>query len=259
MGEIVKANHWLVHGHCPERRLRLFCFSHAGGDASAFHAWQAGLAPGVQVCAVRLPGRGSRFCEAPYTSLSAAVPDIAEQLVADRSTPFWLLGHSMGALLAYEVARHLAACGMPQPQGLFVSGCDAPTRVRPRRHRSTMDDDALIEMLRTYNGVPAEVLQHRELMKLMLPTIRADFAMVETYTHADGPRLSMPIEVLAGTADPLVDSAGVAEWADTTSDACHVHRFEGDHFFINSRREEVIGLVRRHLLSTVRCLEPIEA
>jgi surfactin synthase thioesterase subunit len=255
MSEYTKPNRWLAQGHCPERRLRLFCFAHAGGDASVYHPWQASLAPEVQVCAIRLPGRGPRFCETPYTSLFDAVPAIAQQIAADRSTPFWLLGHSMGALLAYEVARHLTAQGMPQPTGLFVSGCEAPTRLRPKRLHYGLDDDALIEALGRFNGVPPEILQQRELMTLMLPTVRADLTMVGTYVHAAEPRLRMRIEVLAGRADPLVDSGGLEDWAETTTGPCGVHWFDGDHFFINSEQEAVIRLVRRCLLPAVRCAE----
>lgn len=259
MSERMESNRWLVRGHCPERRLRLFCFSYAGGDAAAFHPWQADLAPEVQVCAVRLPGRGSRFCEAPYTSLAALVPVIAAEVTADRSTPFWFLGHSMGALLAFEVARYLAARDLPQPVGLIVSGCEAPGQRRPERLRADLDDDALIEVLGEFNGVPAEVLQHRELMKMLLPTVRADLTMVETYAYASGARLGMPIEVLAGTADPHVDSGAIVGWADETTGACSVHWFNGDHFFINSERDAVIRHVRRRLLPTARLRAAIGA
>lgn len=255
----VESGRWLAVGHCAEPLLRLFCFGYAGGDASAFHAWQADLGPEIQVCAVRLPGRGSRFCEAPYTSLAAPVPVIAAEVTADRSTPFWFLGHSMGALLAFEVARHLAASHLPQPAGLIASGCEAPARRRSRRLRADLDDDALIEVLGEFNGVPAEVLQHRELMQMLLPTIRADLTMVETYSYAPGPRLGMPVEVLAGRADPHVSSGALTGWADETAGPCSVHWFDGDHFFINSERDAVIRHVRGLLLPASRRLAAVGA
>jgi surfactin synthase thioesterase subunit len=259
LSEYADSNRWLMHGHCPERRLRLYCFSHAGGDASAFHPWQAPLAPEVQVCAVRLPGRGSRFCEAPSTSLSIPVAAIAEAVAADATLPFWFLGHSMGALMAYEVARYLVVRDMPCPVGLFASGCEAPVRLRSKPLRTALDDDALIEALGRFNGVPSEVLQHRELMTLMLPILRADLTMVESYVHAPEPRLGIPIEVLAGTADPLVEGGGLDGWAETTTGPCRVHWFDGDHFFINSQRAAVLQLVRQCLLPVAHRTARIDA
>jgi medium-chain acyl-[acyl-carrier-protein] hydrolase len=159
----------------------------------------------------------------------------------------------MGALMAYEVARRLVASRMKTPAGLIVSGCEAPTRLRPKRLHTALDDDGLIQALGRFNGVPPEVLQHRELMKLVLPTLRADLAMVEGYRHAPGLKLGLPIEVLAGTSDPLVDSAGLDGWSEATTGTCRVHWIDGDHFFINSQRGTVLRLIRQCLTPPVEC------
>lgn len=229
------------------RRFRLFCFSYAGGSAAPYLAWQAALPPAVEVCAVQLPGRGPRLLEPPLRSMSGLVDVLAPVVAREADLPFALFGHSLGGLLAFELARHFQRNGMPMPQRLFVSASSAPgQRSNPKRLHA-LGDDALIEALRDYNGTPPAALADRELMALLLPAIRADFAVVDTYRYAAGAPLDIPISVLAGRQDRHVAPASLQGWQGETRAACTTHWFDGDHFFIHAQQRAVVDCIRAGL------------
>lgn len=241
---------WLVREHkSVARRLRLYCFCYAGGSASVYAPWQARLDPAIEVCAVQLPGRGSRMAEKPFTSLPDLIKALAQVVARQDDLPFAFFGHSLGGLLAFELARYHRLHYMRMPERLFVSGCDAPQYRSPSRRLHTLSDPELIEVLRDFNGTPPEVLQHRALMDLLLPTIRADFALVDDYVYRPGLPLSMPITVLAGRQEKRT-AEQVEGWRKETLAECHVHWFDGDHFFILPEQQAVLdcigaGLVER--------------
>lgn len=216
---------------------RVYAFAHAGGSGTAFLAWQDAMPSGVEVRAVQLPGRGMRLAEAPRTCITALVRELAEAIADDAcSVPggFALLGHSLGGLLAYEVA-HLLQSRHPtvkRPLRLFVLGGAAPRHRRPRAPIHTYDDARFIEALQHYQGTPPEVLQHPELMELALPALRADFQLVFDYQRPDHGLLDVPISLMGGLADPVASPAEVAAWAEETSAPCSTHWFEGGHFFL---------------------------
>ena len=229
------------------RRLRLFCFAYAGGGAATFLPWQNGLDPAIEVCAIQLPGRGTRMAEAPPAVLGPLVQTLAEEIARHRDLPFAFFGHSLGALLAFEVARYGAMRRFPGPQHLFMSGCDAPQTRAPSRNLHLLGDEALIEALREYNGTPAEVLASRDLMAIVLPAIRADFALVEDYRYRPGLRLGMPITVLAGTRDAHCQGELMVQWKRETAAGCALEWFEGDHFFIDDQRDAVLSCINKAL------------
>ncbi len=242
---------WLLRRPGPRRALRLYCFSYAGGSPASYLAWQAGLAPDIEVCAVQLPGRGARFNEPSCTSLAQLVDTLAEVIgeaaEATPGQPFALFGHSLGALIAFEVARALAGRGGAQPCHLFLSGCAAP-RYRPWRpaiHR--FDDAALVRELVTYNGTPPEILADAELMALLLPAIRADFALVHDYQYRPARPLCQPLTVLAGNADRIGSSTEVSGWSEETSGPCRVQWFAGDHFFLHTCAPDVLDCINAAL------------
>ncbi|MET3129876.1 surfactin synthase thioesterase subunit [Oxalobacteraceae bacterium GrIS 1.11] len=244
----MKSTAWLVPHAAPSARLRLYCFSYAGGSAAYYAPWQALLGPAIQICAIELPGRGTRFLEAPPSSMEAVVSAVAQAIARQDELPFAFFGHSLGALLAFEVARHCRAHGLAQAEHLFVSGCAAP-RLRDCSHDLHMlDDGALIEALRDYNGTPAEVLDSRELMDLLLPMIRADFALAERYQYRAGPALDIPVSVLAGKRDEGTSIEQAQGWAQETSADCSLTWYQGDHFFLNPERAAVLDLLRAALL-----------
>jgi surfactin synthase thioesterase subunit len=240
----VNPSPWLVRQSSPQARLRLFCFPYAGGSAAAFAGWQAALGPEIEVCAVQLPGRGARMGEPPMTSLNEVVASLAQVIGSQSRMPFAFFGHSLGGLLAYELARFCMLHYLPLPVHLFASGCSAPQHRGESKNLHQLPDDELIEALRDYNGTPVEVLANRELMLLLLPVLRADFGLVEHYRHRQGLRLPMPITVLAGEHDERTDPAQVDGWAKESAGPCAVHWFDGDHFFINAHRDAVQEIVR---------------
>lgn len=241
---------WLMreHAQAPRARtLRLFCFSYAGGSAASYLPWQAAVDPSIEICAVQLPGRGARLAEQPYTSLPHLIEALAQVIGRESTLPFAFFGHSLGALVAYELARYCKRNDLPLPVRLFVSGCCAPQFRRESRQLHALDDDALIDVLRDYNGSPPEVLANRELMSMLLPTIRADFALVSNYQYRPSALLTHPITVLAGTRDAYDTREQVDGWGKETSGACKVHWFEGDHFFIQSERKAVLDCLNNEL------------
>ena len=243
----MRAAPWLLRRPGPQRALRLYCFSYAGGSPGQFLDWQAALGPQVEVCAIQLPGRGARFSEAPCSSLPQLVDTLAAVLAAEPDLPFAFFGHSLGGLIAFELARRLAAGGHAMPQHLFISGCAAPRERAPRVPVRTLDDAALLRKLAHYNGTPPELLAHAELMELLLPAIRADFALADDYVYRPGPPLALPLTILAGRADRIDRAGAVDGWARESTGPCRVHWFDGDHFFINSQRQAVLDCMAREL------------
>lgn len=212
----------------------------------AFLRWQSALEPAVEVCAVQLPGHGPRLREPAHTSWGDLVNSISPQIASADSRPFAFFGHSLGGLLAFEVARYCKRRGYRGPACLFISGSSAP-RNRPREDLHLLDDDALIVALRDFNGTPPEVLANRELMEILLPVIRADLFLAETYEYEPGEILDVPIKVLAGTSDPDVGIDEVKAWENETGNGCEIKSFEGDHFFIHSQQDAVLRYVKEVL------------
>lgn len=245
-------NPWLVGAPLRERRLRMYCFAYAGGNAAVFQPWQARLAPDIEVCAVQLPGRGMRFGETLFTAMPALVEALAPAISHPDGVPFVFFGHSLGALVAFELARHVARHRQPGPQHLIVSGCAAPRDRPPRRALHALPEEEFIAALREYNGTPAEILEHRELMDLVSPTLRADFAIVETYEYRTAPPLAIPISVFAGTGDDRVSPEHAKAWSKETTRPTALHWFDGDHFFVNSARDAVLEKLRTELAYLVR-------
>jgi surfactin synthase thioesterase subunit len=256
---------WFVRQSNSKHRLRLFCFSYAGGNATIYHPWQQAFHPEIEICAVQLPGRGRRLMQPPYTEFTRLVEDLAQVIVQlngqlngqlsgqanepERPAvlPFAFFGHSLGALLGFEIARYFRHHHLPMPLHLFTSGCNAPQQRNPPKGMHLMSDSELIESLRRYNGTPNEILANRELMALVLPTIRADFRMVEEYVYQPAAPLSIPITVLAGRKDEYGSPAQAQAWQHQTQAPCELHWFEGDHFFIHPENAAVRSLLERKL------------
>lgn len=246
---------WLI---CPPggpRRLRLYCFPYSGGNAVSFVPWQRVIHPAIEVCAIQLPGRGARFREQPYTSFPALIQALGEMLQAQSQAhpgPFAFYGHSLGSLIAFELARHCRRHGLPMPQHLIVSGCNAPPLRGKSKRLHELPDNDLIEKLRDYNGTPLEVLENRELMRLLLPSIRADFALGADYHYEPAEPLPIPLTALSGKDDKHVQAEEFSGWRKETSAAYREHWFEGDHFFINEQRRPVLDCIATELLGAGR-------
>lgn len=239
----------MSRGEEPRARLNLFCFPYAGGGAQVFRNWQAAFPPsaGVQVWLVQYPGRGGRMREQPFTSIGPLVEAAAAALLPLTRKPFAFFGHSMGATVAFELARLLRAAHGLQPRHLFVSGRRAPHVPETDSLTYALPDDQFVAELRRLNGTPAELLEHPELMQLMLPVLRADFRLTETYAYTPRPPLGCPISVFGGLRDGEVTREHLAGWCEHTTGPCSVRMFDGDHFFLLSDERQIVDAVRREL------------
>ena len=232
----------------PEARLRLFCLPFAGGGTLTYRSWQEQLPSYVEVCAVQLPGRERRIREPAFTALDALVSALVAGIEAELDRPYVILGHSMGGLVAFELVRRLRELGRQLPAKLFVSGRQAPPIPEPDGPIHALPHDEFIEELRAHNGTPEAVLQSPELLELVLPTIRADFSICETYVYQQQPLLDCPISVFGAEQDPEVPMPDLLAWREETSADFAVHRFPGDHFFIHQERAAFLRELDRELV-----------
>ncbi len=245
---VALANPWVLRSRRPlPGRLRLFCLPYAGGAASAYRTWEDGLPADVEVSPVQLPGRGARFREPSCRHLGDLVPALADGVAPLLDRPFALFGHSMGAVVAFELVRELRRRGAPAPVLLAVSGRQAPRRPEPEPPFSHLPDAEFLEELRRrYDGIPPEVLAERELLQLLLPTLRADVEALEGYVYAVDAPLACPISCFGGE-DDRVTVADLEAWCDETSAPVNVRRFRGGHFFVETARGEVLGALAQDL------------
>ena len=228
--------------------LRVFCFHHAGGGASSYRPWAGELPAWLELCAIQLPGREGRLREKPYRHLEDLVAVLAEVIEPLLDRPFAFFGHSLGAILAFEVARALQRKGSRSPVHLFVSGRRAPSRPDPDPAMSHLPEKAFVsEMRRRWDGIPAAVLSEPELLQLLLPTLRADIALVENYVYVPGSPLECPISCFGGTEDPSLRETDLGPWRLQTRGAFSQHMFPGGHFFIQTSREQVLAAVKHAL------------
>ena len=222
---------------------RLFCFPYAGGGASAFRHWRHELPATVELACIQLPGRESRLKESPISDLSTLVKQLKPAILPHLTVPFVFFGHSMGALIAFELTRSLRHTQHPLPQHLFVSACSAPQHPRHAPPRHTLPEVEFIAELRRLKGTPPAILDHSELMALLLPTLKADFSVVDTYTYQHQSPLALPITALGGQDDPEVSSKQLAAWQTQTKSAFFQQMFQGDHFFIQQEQMSVLKAI----------------
>jgi surfactin synthase thioesterase subunit len=217
----------------------LICFPYAGGSAPYWRRLSAELSPAVDVVAVQYPGRQDRYREPPVGDLHLLADLIAEALGPPGERPRALLGHSMGASLAYEVAVRLAR----EPHLLVLSGRRAPS-LPPQDWGWLKDDASLIARVGTLGGTDAAILADPELLEMVLPALRADYLALVSYQGTQGRPLSCPVLALAGDQDIDVAEGDVEAWRHHTSGDFHLRVFEGGHFFLNDHVREAAELVR---------------
>ena len=245
---ITKSSSWIDYlKPNPHAQLRLFCFPYAGGSASIFRTWVNDLPPDVEVCPVQLPGRENRLMEPPFIRLSSLVQALAQALFPYLDIPFAFFGHSMGALIGFELARELRRQNRRGPLHLFVSGHRAPQTppLRPPIHQ--LAEAAFKEKLYDLHGTPQEVLQSAELMQLLLPLLRADFAVSETYIYSPETPLNCSISAFGGLQDKEVSYQDLEKWQDQTYRSFTLRKLPGNHFFVHSARELLLQGVFKDL------------
>lgn len=227
----------------------MLCFAHAGGAASAFRSWGKHLPPEVEVCAVQLPGRETRLLEEPYGELAPLLDALSRDLLPLLGEPFALFGHSLGGLIAFELARRLVREHGVAPTRLCVSAFRAPhlpNRLGPFAH---LPDEELAAAMRALGTIPDEVLQDPELRDIVLPILRADFTLAERYAFDDDPTLDCDIAVLGGTEDELVLPEELMAWSRHTRRRCATYLFPGGHFYLETARVSVLRTIETALTS----------
>jgi len=233
----------------PDARLRLFCFPYAGGSAVGFRGWQDAFPPSIQVAAVQLPGRGDRLSEPAFKHLPDMIQALGPALSPYLNKPFAFFGHSMGALIILELTRWLRRTNGPMPVHLFISGRRAPQIPDDEPPNYNLPEPEFIERLRQLNGTPHEVLNHPELMQLMVPLLRADFSVCETYQYESEPPLNIPITVFGGVDDVEVPRQRLEPWQSLTTASFSLQMFPGDHFFIQTSQNEIISVIKTLAIS----------
>jgi surfactin synthase thioesterase subunit len=225
--------------------MRLFCFPGAGGGAFAFGAWGEGLRD-VEVHAAQLPGRQTRAGERPLASMASLIAAAHDALVPLLDRPCALLGHSLGAIVAFELARALRDDGVP-PHHLFVCGARGPHLPRPTHAFGKASDADLTERLRALEGTPPEILANPKMLEVFLPAIRADLTISESYRFSPAAPLPFPITAFGGTDDAFVSRGELQEWRWHTAARFTLRMLPGGHFFIADSRTALLGEIERAL------------
>ena len=225
---------WVVRWTEPASpSLRLYCLGRAGTGATPFRPWEQLVGPGVELCAVRLPGRENRVREAPLSSAAAVVEELVPVVAADGETPFALFGHCFGALVMFELARALRRQDLPSPVALFVGEQIAPATVGlPGDGELTRDE--LLRRLEALGGTDAKLLRSEEFLALMEPALRADFRLADTYAYEPGPPLDTPISVLAAADWAEIDA--LTAWRAETTRAFTLRLVRGDDVLVEIGR-----------------------
>ena len=221
----------------PEARLRLFCFHFAGGDASLYRLWTTQLPPSIEVCPIELPGRATRRAEPAITFFPALLEELARRIHPFvRERPFAFFGHSFGGVIAFELTRWLRRQGAELPTRLFLSACPA-LHVRPLDvHIGHLEDTAFLDEISTRFGVPRDVLASEDVRDAVLPALRADVRLAESYQYTHEPPLALPISSFGALHDAGVTAREVESWRQQTTGDFRLRMLPGNHFFLTAER-----------------------
>jgi medium-chain acyl-[acyl-carrier-protein] hydrolase len=228
----------------PHARLRVFGLPYAGGGASVFNGWAAALPSGIEWVSVQLPGRERRILEKPFQQIPPLLDALEEALAPLLDKPFVFFGYSMGTRIALALAQRWQARGAPLPLGMMMAAAGAPHQSRDSR--GNLSDAEFIDLLRKYEGTPAEIFAHKELLDMVLPTLRADFAIADALLPALPVRC--PISVYGGMEDPYVTLSMLEQWRELTTGEFRARPFPGKHFFLRTAREPLLSALREDLV-----------
>jgi medium-chain acyl-[acyl-carrier-protein] hydrolase len=239
----------------PDAALRLFLLPPAGGSSLMFQGWKTAMPAGVDVYPIQLPGRGARAHEPLLTSLEPMVQGLGEALQPFLDRPFAFFGHSMGALVAFELSRFLRKVHGVEPVLLFASGGRAP-HIPEGRRDYLLPDPEFVAMLRDLNGTPKEILEDPEALRMLLPMVKADFEVIQTYEYRHEPQLSSRIRVFGGTRDSTTGEELLLPWRKHTTGSFSLSMLPGSHFFIEESRAQLLAIIAHELR---RFLDQIQA
>ncbi len=244
--DTAKRNPWLIK---PKPRqhaaVKLLCFPYAGGGAAVYQSWAERLPDAVELNIVQLPGRGTHLMQSPIACMNTLIETLLSNITEIIKGRYVVFGHSLGSRIGFELVRRLVAAGQRGPLHFFASGSASPKRPSLCHGTADLPEQAFIDKLRVMNGTPPEVLANRELMQLLLPMLRADFRLAETYSFTDALTLPTGLTLLSGTRDDIAPEH-LASWADFFTHSETVE-FEGGHFFIDTHRQQVLDVVNARL------------
>jgi surfactin synthase thioesterase subunit len=239
--------------HDPAARLRLFCLPHAGAGASLFHPWSLTLPREIQVCPIQQPGRENRLRERPHTGLPALVRDLVDAVVPYLDLPFALFGHSMGAAIGFELARELRRQSRSTPLHLLMSGFRAPHRRPTSAPLAALPNPMFLEAVQQrYGRIADEILRESALVDLIMPVLRADLAMIETYCCTEEAPLDCAISVFGGASDPTVTEDELMDWSRHTTVGFDFCTLPGGHFFPQESRDQLLSALDHRLQHATR-------
>lgn len=243
-----EAGHWFPGiDRAARARLRLFCFPYAGGGAAVFRHWQSRMPEGVAIVPARLPGRESRSPETPIDRIETMRDAVVEAIRPYLDEPFALFGHSMGAMIAFELARRLRREQLPLPVALLVASARAPQLRRHHVPAPSPTDEEFLAELHHIEGLPREVLENRELLEYLLPALKADSTLGRLYVYAEQPPLAIPIRAYRGSRDERLPGEVVEAWREQTTASFAIRSFPGGHFFLHTAEEEFLEALARDL------------
>ncbi|BAZ29709.1 erythronolide synthase [Cylindrospermum sp. NIES-4074] len=249
---LLQANIWLPRLQTnSQASFRLFCFPYAGAGASIFYSWIKDLPPEIELCPIQLPGRENRTGESPFTRIKPLIKTLASLLHPHLDIPFAFFGHSLGALLSFELARELRRLNFPAPSYLFVSGSRAPQIPDLDSPIHTLPEPQFKEALQRLNGTPEIILKDSNLMQLFLPALRSDFAMLETYFYTNEKPLECPIFGFGGLNDRRVSSEEIDAWHEQTQSYFKLQMFSDDHFFLHSAQSAMVQTISHEIQKTL--------
>lgn len=229
--------------------LRVICIPYVGGSAAVYRNWDKYSNSNVQFLSLQLPGRGSRYSEQPYTEMNSLINDLSivmGELLLESNIPYIIYGHSMGALIGFELTRMIARKGYKLPSYVVVSGAAAPDIVKNEKKYS-LPTEELKDILRYYNGTPKEILEDDELLEMFLPCIRSDLEIVEEYKFTIDNLLPCSIIAIGGENDHLVSLSEIKQWENHTQKDFHYKLYEGDHFFLKDRAKDIVRYVTENV------------
>jgi surfactin synthase thioesterase subunit len=224
----------------------LICFHHAGGGSASFHPLRralSGMGAEARMTTVTLPGRESRRAEPRHVDAESCVAALADELDGQLTRPHVLLGHSMGALLAYALAQQRISRGQRPPEAVVVAACRAPQRPAPVQDLRLIDDHQLATQLASYGGLPTELLDRPEWLALLMPTVRDDLRIVQSFRSPDQPPLPCPLHIFGGYRDPLVPPDALAAWSTLSTQPRPVRLFSGGHFLFRAPEAALVARI----------------
>lgn len=238
-------NWYLEYKKNPDALIRLFCFHHSGGGASAYYPWVDYLSSKIEMIAIQLPGREDRFVESLNNNLNDIITKLSKEFAIYKDKPFFVFGHSLGALISYEFINSVHQLYSLYPRHMIISATKAPHLPLRRKELSKLDNKSLKEELRIYDGVDKRILNNDELLDLFLPIIRSDFGIYENYNFLKSMPVPCDILALSGDEDQTVTQEEILAWSVYTTGQFEHMSFPGKHFFIKEQQNKILEIINQ--------------